>query len=69
MNPFAAVKPLRRAARERLSPPPAPLAAFGLNPLRGVLEGLLDPSAFGEEGVMPTPRGGLPAPPIGRLVA
>jgi NTE family protein len=39
---------LRRAAKE-LPPPPLP-APLGPNPLRGVLDGLLDPSAFGKAG-------------------
>jgi NTE family protein len=39
---------LRRAAQEL--PPPPLLAPLGPNPLRGVLDGLLDPSAFGKEG-------------------
>ena len=38
---------LRQAAREL---PPPQLSLPGPNPLRGVLEGLLDPSAFGKEG-------------------
>jgi NTE family protein len=38
---------LRHAAKEL---PPSRLAPLGPNPLRGVLDGLLDPSAFGAEG-------------------
>ena len=38
---------LRHVAREL---PPSRLAPIGPNPLRGVLDGLLDPSAFGREG-------------------
>ena len=38
---------LRQAAKAL---PPAPLPPLGSNPLRGVLDGLLDPSAFGEAG-------------------
>jgi NTE family protein len=38
---------LRHAAKEL---PPSRLAPLGPNPLRGVLDGLLDPSAFGKEG-------------------
>jgi NTE family protein len=38
---------LRRASAEAALPPPAPL---GLNPLRGVLDGLLEPAVFGQEG-------------------
>jgi len=40
---------LRQSSVQAL-PLPAPLAALGLNPLRGVLEGLLDTSAFGRPG-------------------
>jgi len=39
---------LRQATAVAL--PPARLAPLGPNPLRGVLDGLLDPSAFGPEG-------------------
>ena len=38
---------LRHVAREL---PPSRLAPIGPNPLRGILDGLLDPSAFGREG-------------------
>lgn len=38
---------LRHAAKEL---PPSRLAPMGPNPLRSVLDGLLDPSAFGKEG-------------------
>src|SRR4051812_35514382 len=38
---------LRHAAKEL---PPSQLAPLGPNPLRGVLDGLLDPSVFGKEG-------------------
>jgi len=38
---------LRQVAREL---PPPPIVPMGRNPLRGVFDGLLDPSAFGREG-------------------
>jgi NTE family protein len=50
LAPFSGMIAPMVVALRQYSPYQVPLNPLGINPLRGVLDGLLDPSAFGREG-------------------